>query len=92
MGAWVWDFKALPRNGAREEVDWEVGASWSWDRNGTVVSYDNRDVVQRKVEYIKEMGLGGAMWWESSGDKSGEESLIATVSADEVIEQIVNGS
>ncbi|KAF7193900.1 Endochitinase B [Pseudocercospora fuligena] len=34
-----------------------------------------------KVEYVKEKGLGGAMWWEASGDRpiSDEGSLIGTV-------------
>ena len=82
-GSWengVWDFKALPLEGGREEVDEGVGASWCYDAGRRVmVSYDSLEMAGRKVEFIKEEGLGGAMWWESSGDKGGEESLIGTV-------------
>ena len=45
-----------------------------------MVSYDTSEIAKQKAEYIKEGNLGGAMWWESSGDKRGEESLIGTVS------------
>lgn len=90
-GSWeagVWDYKALPRAGAVEEVDIDidggegVGASWSFDEGKRVlVSFDNVDVACAKSRFIKRWGLGGGMWWESSGDRSvGEEgSLIATV-------------
>ncbi|KAI9816506.1 MAG: hypothetical protein M1827_001638 [Pycnora praestabilis] len=82
-GSWengVWDYKALPRDGAREVLDKEIGASWSWDGNkGILVSYDTVEMASRKVDWIKEKGLGGGMWWESSADKAGEESLIGTV-------------
>lgn len=84
-GSWeagVWDYKALPRPGAAEEVDEEVGASWSFDEGRRVlVSYDNVRVAGKKAGFIGECGLGGGMWWESSGDRSGVEgrSLIATV-------------
>lgn len=84
-GSWeagVWDYKALPRPGAAEEVDEEVGASWSFDEGRRVlVSYDNVSVAGKKARFIGECGLGGGMWWETSGDRSGVEggSLIATV-------------
>ena len=83
-GSWeqgVWDFKALPQQGAEEMMDKKVGASWSFDaEKRLMVSYDTIQLAKQKVEYIKKENLGGAMWWESSGDKKAEESLISTVS------------
>ena len=82
-GSWengVWDFKVLPKDGAEEFVDERVGASWSYDKEKRVmVSYDNKKVVQQKARFVREKGLGGGMWWESSADrKIGEGSLIET--------------
>jgi chitinase len=77
----VWDYKALPRPGAQEHHDAAVGASWSFDPASRVmVSYDTPEMAREKAKYIESHGLGGAMWWESSGDKPGEQSLISTVS------------
>lgn len=82
-GSWeqgVWDFKALPQPGAKEIVDKEIGASWSYDaEKRLMVSYDTTELAKQKVAFIKKEKLGGLMWWESSGDKRGEESLIGTV-------------
>ncbi len=45
-----------------------------------MVSYDSPRVATEKVSYIKQLGLGGAMWWETSGDKAAEQGgLINTV-------------
>ena len=83
-GSWeqgVWDFKALPQQGAHEAYDDEACASWSYDTGKRLmISYDTSEIAKRKAEFVKEQGLGGAMWWESSADKAGEESLIHTVS------------
>ncbi|KAL9018537.1 MAG: hypothetical protein Q9185_004138 [Variospora sp. 1 TL-2023] len=82
-GSWeqgIWDYKALPKEGAKEYVDKQVGASWSYDEGTRVmVSYDSEEMAREKVSFVKDKGLGGAMWWESSGDRKGEGSLIATV-------------
>ncbi|KAF2704249.1 glycoside hydrolase family 18 protein [Pleomassaria siparia CBS 279.74] len=79
--AGVWDFKALPHPGATEYIDEEAGASYSFEEStGTLISYDNEEIARRKAEYIKQNNLGGAMWWELSGDRPlGEGSLIETV-------------
>ncbi|KAL4913763.1 glycoside hydrolase superfamily [Aspergillus aurantiobrunneus] len=68
--AGVWDYKALPRDGASvTEVD-EVGASYSFDPvKREMVSFDSVGVVRRKGQYVRAAGLGGGMWWESSGDR-----------------------
>ncbi|KAF9891108.1 hypothetical protein FE257_005044 [Aspergillus nanangensis] len=75
-GSWengVWDYKALPRPGASESIDKNISASWCYDPNArTMVSYDNVEAGQLKVDFIKKHGLGGGMWWETSGDKGGK--------------------
>ncbi|KAI9929045.1 hypothetical protein ASPWEDRAFT_364013 [Aspergillus wentii DTO 134E9] len=74
-GSWengIWDYKVLPRGGI-EDLDAEVGASWSYDpATRTMVSYDTVAMAERKVEFIKQHQLGGGMWWETSGDKGGK--------------------
>ena len=83
-GSWeagVWDYKALPRPGAQEITDQEAGATYSYDSNAKMmVSYDTPAMAGEKASWVKTMGLGGAMWWESSSDKTGPESLIGLVS------------
>lgn len=44
-----------------------------------MITYDNPVSSAAKVNYIQQSGLGGAMWWESSGDRVGEGSLITLV-------------
>jgi chitinase len=44
-----------------------------------MITYDNPASSAAKVNYIQQRGLGGAMWWESSGDRVGEGSIITLV-------------
>lgn len=61
--------QALPRPNSTLHHDPEAIASWCHDpTTRTTVSYDSPEVATQKVAYIKRRGLGGAMWWESSGD------------------------
>lgn len=82
-GSWeqgIWDYKALPRPNSAETYDQSIGASYCYDASCKLfVTYDTKEAAIDKVQYIKQQGLGGAMWWESSGDKTGDDSLIATV-------------
>ncbi|KAF4301337.1 putative endochitinase 1 precursor protein [Botryosphaeria dothidea] len=82
-GSWengVWDYKDLPRPGAHEHFDKDAGATYCYDpASRTMVSYDTVQMAVNKVEYIRDHRLGGAMWWESSADKPGHESIIGNV-------------
>ena len=79
-GTWergVYDYKQLPLPGANEDNDNDVVASYSYDPSKRMlVSYDTPDIAQRKGDFISAQRLGGAMWWESSGDAEGERSLV----------------
>ncbi|KAM5448507.1 Chitinase 4 [Microsporum audouinii] len=88
QGSWengIWDYKVLPKDGAKEEKSDECGASWSYDQaSRTMISYDTVPMVQDKTKWVIDNGLGGGMWWEASGDRGGKNatkaggSLIAT--------------
>lgn len=82
-GTWeagVYDFKKLPLEGAEERSDAEAVASYCYNgQSRTLVTYDTKSIAKTKAEFIKQHGLGGGMWWESSADKEGDESLIQTV-------------
>lgn len=85
-GTWeagVHDYKRLPLPGSQECVDEGVGASYCYDGSAsrTMVSYDTAPMARRKAEWLASRGLGGAMWWESSGDRdeASGQSLIANV-------------
>ncbi|KAF7871907.1 uncharacterized protein EAF02_009012 [Botrytis sinoallii] len=81
-GSWeagVWDYKDLPRAGASEYYSSDVVGTYSYDNSTKeLVSYDNVKAIQTKAEYIMSSGLGGAMFWESSGDRNDSKSLIST--------------
>ncbi|KAI4713392.1 Endochitinase B1 [Alternaria sp. Ai002NY15] len=81
-GTWengVFDYSKLPVAGCQENYDDSVIASWCYDpAKRFMVSYDTPQVIAKKTAYIRERGLGGGMWWESSSDKRGDQSLIST--------------
>ncbi|RDL30201.1 uncharacterized protein BP5553_10479 [Venustampulla echinocandica] len=82
-GSWdagAYDLKVLPLDEAPEVHDNETGSSYSYSAaKKEWISYDTVDVAKQKAAWIRQMGLGGAMWWESSGDRLGEKSLIQNV-------------
>ncbi|EME43853.1 glycoside hydrolase family 18 protein [Dothistroma septosporum NZE10] len=84
-GSWengIWDYKVLPQAGAQILYDSQAVASYSYDSSAkTMVSYDSPQAASAKVGYIESKGLGGAMWWEASGDLpvTNSGSLIKTV-------------
>ncbi|KAG4257686.1 chitinase 1 [Fusarium proliferatum] len=83
QGRWgegVWDYKDLPRSAsAKMYYDTKAQGFYSYDSSTReLISFDTPEVVMQKVAYIKKSGLGGSMFWEASGDRSGACSLIGT--------------
>lgn len=76
----VWLYKDLPRPGATVTVDDKVLAAYSYDaKSRMLISYDNAASVALKARYLLQKGLGGAVFWEASGDRTGKDSLVSTV-------------
>lgn len=76
----IWLYRDLPRPGAEELYDDAVKASYSYDPTSKeLISYDTVKSAVAKVQYLLQRGLGGAFFWEASGDKTGSQSLVSTV-------------
>lgn len=81
-GSWeagVWDYKVLPKAGATEFYDPNLGAAYSFDNStGNWITYDTVSSVTQKALYVGRRALGGGMFWETSADKlRGQGSLIS---------------
>ncbi|KAF5988563.1 42 kDa endochitinase precursor [Fusarium bulbicola] len=80
LGSWeegVWDYKALSKLDLKTMNDEKAQAQYGICHTSQgIYSYDTPEIVKKKVAYLKEKGLGGAMFWEASGDGTGENSLI----------------
>ncbi|KAH7459192.1 Chitinase 1 [Fusarium oxysporum f. sp. matthiolae] len=76
----AWDYKELPRSpSAKMFCDEKAVGCYSYDNNtNQLISFDIPATVEKKVAYIKDLRLGGSMFWEASGDRSGSCSLIGT--------------
>ncbi|KFY59720.1 hypothetical protein V497_04123 [Pseudogymnoascus sp. VKM F-4516 (FW-969)] len=81
-GSWengVWDYKVLPKAGATVKMDDDAKARYSYDpASKELISFDTVEDAKTKAEYVKSKGLGGAMYWETSADRKGDQSLIGT--------------
>jgi chitinase len=54
----------------------EAQAMWIFD-GSTFWSYDDPESIRNKMAYAKSLGLGGAMFWELSGDTAGGDLIKA---------------
>ncbi|PHH77269.1 hypothetical protein CDD83_4149 [Cordyceps sp. RAO-2017] len=81
-GTWengVWDYKALPKAGAKVAYDDIAKGYYSYDdKTKELISFDTPEMIQDKVKYLKGKGMGGAMFWEASADRKDGGSLIST--------------
>ena len=74
----TFEYRDLPRPGAKEYVDKELGAAFCIGGDGGFVSYDNPTTVAMKATYATQNGLGGLFFWTAMADASGSRSLIET--------------
>ncbi|MGJ4728223.1 glycosyl hydrolase family 18 protein [Luteimonas sp. SDU101] len=65
--AGIEDFKVIRTRPGTIHTDPVAGASWKYD-GSTFWSYDTPQMVGEKMQYVKARGLGGAFFWEFSGD------------------------
>ena len=73
----TFEYRDLPRKGAREHVDPQTVAAYCVGGDGGFVSYDNVQTVGEKARYVRRKGLGGVFFWTGTGDRGGgEESLV----------------
>jgi chitinase len=69
----TYDYRALPLPNAQVHNDPRSLASWSYDSaKREMVSFDDAHVAKWKAEWIIKADFGGAMYWELSGDKTGQ--------------------
>ncbi|KAI1107785.1 glycoside hydrolase family 18 protein [Jackrogersella minutella] len=77
----VWYYKDLPKPGAEVIFDDVAKATYSYDADSEeLISYDDVRSTTFKSHYLMRHDLGGAFFWEASGDRGGRRSLINTVS------------
>ena len=72
------DWKVLKNLAWPSYTDANARAHWIY--NGTTFwSFDNPALVAEKMSYVKAQGLGGAFFWEFSGDDA-QGTLVNTIS------------
>lgn len=86
VGTWekgsfdYWDLKQnyVNKNTYTKYFDSLAGVPWLYSEDKkTMISYDDETSIGLKSQYIQKMNVGGAMFWEFSGDKYGD--LLSTV-------------
>jgi chitinase len=76
----IYLLKDLPRPGAVTTYNADLMASYTYDRKmRELVTMDDLQSAQAKAGYINQRNLGGAFYWEASGDRAGSASVVAGV-------------
>ncbi len=70
--AGIEDYKVLKTAPGKVFVHPVTKQSWKFD-GSTFWSYDTPEVIQTKVDYAKQKGLGGVFSWSFDGDTSNTE-------------------
>ena len=72
----IFQYHDLPGSGVQEESDVYTGGAYCRREDGGFVTYDNPTSIQRKAEFVKQVGLAGFFFWEGTGDTDGPRSLV----------------
>lgn len=72
----TFDFRDLPRPGAKEGVDEKVGGAFCVGGDGGFVSYDTPETVKEKARFVAGMRLGGLFYWHGAADAVDGRSLV----------------
>ena len=67
----TFEYRDLPRPGANEYVDEQVGAAYCVGGDGGFVTYDTPVTVRMKAKDVRQNTLGGLFYWTGTGDVSG---------------------
>ncbi len=76
--AGIEDWKVLKNKPGTIYTDANARATWKYDGN-TFWSYDTPAMITEKMNYVKAQSLGGAFFWEFSGDDA-QGTLTKTIS------------
>ena len=61
--------KYIDKNGFTRFWDTSAQAPYLWNVDSSIfISYEDNNSIKLKIEYLKEKGLGGVMFWEYSDD------------------------
>jgi len=72
-------YKDLPRPNAHVQIDDVAMGAYSYDpATKELITYDTVETARAKTQWMMNKGLGGMMFWEAAGDKTGDDSLIRT--------------
>jgi len=75
----TFEYRHLPRPGAEEHVDAQVGAAYCVGGDGGFVTYDNPQTVRMKADFVKQNRLAGIFYWTGTADSpDSNRSLVYT--------------
>ncbi|KIY65734.1 glycoside hydrolase family 18 protein [Cylindrobasidium torrendii FP15055 ss-10] len=81
--AGIYSYNVLPIDGAEVFENTTDISSYSYDSaKKELVSYDTPNIIKLKTQYVNDNALAGAMFWELSTDRTGDDSLVKTAATE----------
>jgi chitinase len=70
-------YKDIPQDDSKNHYDATLGATYYYDPiSKELISYDDPRSAKQKARYIEQVNLGGAFYWDATGDREGSDSLV----------------